>query len=303
MTSCRHDPDLGHRTLPDGQPCEHRHCCVGRCWNHTDDQHPQTCATCVGLVRDTLAEIVRLTDLLPTQTAEGGCDGRLLAGAPIPGGDAMVLLGPGSLGAQALDHEHESWSDPVPPLQMLATHEDDWRLELGHQAGPRATMWRCADYLGQHLTLMAQRHPAFDEFAADLARLRGRLEDVLSEGEREEPTKTPCLECGAMLVKRYGKRAVDDHHQCPRCGRRYHGDEFTRAKHHHLASEDAATWVPLTHAADMVDRSGRTVRTWVTRLQVTACCDPVTHRVYVWWPDVRLLALERQMTRRSGKVA
>lgn len=274
--------------------CDRRHCVVCA-REHTDDTCPQTCPGCVHTVRDNLAAIVDMHTRLEDQATHTHADGRLNTG-PL-GGDAMVMLADGRYLPASRITCDEQRNDPLPPLLVLATWEDDIRLTIGHKPAGRATITDAAGYLDQHLTMIAQRHPAFDELAADLDRLRGRLEAVLCEGDREDETRTPCITCGTRLVRRYGRRVSDDHHQCPRCQRRYIGDEFVRAKHHHLASEEAATWVLLSHAAQIVDRSGRTVRTWVNRLQVTAYCDPVTHRVYVWWPDVRELEL---MTRRRG---
>lgn len=266
MTTCHYDRDLGYRVLDRGEPCTQRHCCVGRCWNHCDDANPQTCPECVGLVRDHIGEIIRLSEQLPVQAVDGGTEGHLLAGAPIPGGEAMVLLGPGSLGAQASDHEHESYADPVPPLLLLATWEDDFRHELGHPAGPRATIWRCADYLGEHLTMLAQRHPAFDEFAADLARCRTRLEDVLGEGERDEKG-APCMDCQTLLVRRsHPRHGLLDEWACPRCRATYTAAEYWNAVRRDY--QDNAT---ALHAEAIERRTGvaiGTIRVWVNRDKV-----------------------------------
>jgi hypothetical protein len=296
MTACRYDRDLGYRTTRDGEPCTHRHCCVGRCWNHTDDANPQTCPTCVGLVRENLTEILRLTEELPEQASTGGSDGRLMAGAPIPGGEAMVLMAPGSLGAQAPDHEHESHADPVPPLLLLATWEDDIRQTLGHRAGPKATMWRCVDYLGTHLTMVAQRHEAFDEFAADLARCRARLEDVLSEGERDEKG-APCMDCGTLLVRRcHPRHGLQDEWQCPRCRTSYTAAEYWNAVKRDYQDNAAAL-----HAEAIERRTGvsiGTIRVWVHRGKVRTRGRDERGRVLYDVADV-----ERHAQRRGEDVA
>jgi hypothetical protein len=291
MGSCRYDPNLGQRVLvrsDDGEPCPERHCVVcGR--GHCDDTNPQTCAECVGLVRENLTEIMRLYEELPRQARDGGADGRLLAGAPIPGAEAMVLLAPGSdARARAWarergdqreaegrkrgydgDYSHaqdEVDSDPMPPLLVLATWEDDVRSFLGHPAGPRATMWRCADYLGQHLTLMAQRHPAFDEYARDLARCRARLEDVLGEGERDE-RGAPCQKCGTLLVRRcHPRHGLVDEWECPRCRTSYTAAEYWKA-----VEQDYQDNAEALHAEAIQRRTGvaiGTIRVWVSRGKV-----------------------------------
>jgi len=235
--TCRHDPTLGYRALPGRhaddcpgdcsgcQPCTARHCvvCVR---GHCDDTTPQTCAECVGLIRDHLAAIVDLEErrIIGIHLGHAYGDGRLNAG-PV-GGDAMVMGADGRYLPAGRRGPDEMASDPPLPLLTLATWEDDWRIELGHGGGPRATVWRCVDYLSGHLTMMAQRHLAFDEFAADLARVRGRLEAVLRDGDREDHADVSCFECGGRLVRRVGPRGADDHWTCGRCRRRYTDPEY-----------------------------------------------------------------------------
>lgn len=263
MTACRYNPELGYRVLTRGdgdEPCPHRHCCV--CWRgHCDDTNPQTCPECVGLVREDLTAVVDLHDRLEDQAVHTHSDGRLNTG-PL-GGDAMVMLGPYSDGGadQLARHSgddrlgYPAWlgyavestlnlpNDPVPPLLVLATWEDDWRIELGHGGGPRATLWRCADYLGTHLTMMAQRHLAFDEFAADVARLRGRMEAVLHDGDREDQADVSCFECGGRLVRKVTNRGADDCWTCGKCRRRYTDPEYhlaVRAKLEAIRDQEAS---------------------------------------------------------------
>lgn len=234
--TCRYRHQLGYRaqrdrhhdtcaddTCPGCQPCPHGHCVVCGT-NHTDDTTPQTCAACVGHTRDDLAAIVDMHERLEPAAIDARSDGRRNA-APM-GGDAMVMLADGRyLPAGRRSHD-EQINDPEPPLLVLATWEDDWRIELGHGGGPRATVWSCADYLSTHLTLMAQRHLAFDEFAAHIGKVRARMELVLSEGVREDHADVGCFECGGRLVRRVTQRGADDHWTCGRCRRRYTDPEY-----------------------------------------------------------------------------
>lgn len=291
--------------------CTARHCVVCR-REHTTDAHPQTCPACVGVVRKRLQRIADLHHYgrLRTEAWSHPDD-------PIPGGTAMVLLGPVSPGDFADYGEvDDNRYGGVPPLLTLATWEDDWRRWSGQPAGPLATIANAVDYLDANLTRMAQQvtpkvdadgdeewPPDFTEFARDVTAALARLEDVLAEGERAQESKTPCLDCGARLVKRYGTRAADDRWVCPRCRRRYDDDEFVRAQAQQLASSGADRFVRLTDAISASPRPEHTLRTWLRRGLVSAYCDLSTRHVWVWWPDVRTLDREatvRDLRKRSA---
>jgi len=235
----------------------------------------------------------------------------------------MVMAGPYSLGSvdqaqrwahyddperdadRPLDHRgtghHESLDlpgDPVPPLLVLATWEDDWRQTFGHGAAPHlASVETAAAYLDRTLAHAAQWHDAWDEFHGDLRATVARLENVLQEGEREERSRVPCTKCGTRLVRRYEAKVADDHWECPKCGKVYNKVAYHNAHRHHLASGYADRWVPLVDAIDATGRSSATVRSWVQREDVQSRRDPTTGRVYVWWPDVR--AQDRNAERRD----
>lgn len=176
-------------------PCLHAHCLICR-REHTTTGHPQTCASCVGAVRDDLEQIVDLFARL-----EGEAIARGMAGDgedTVLGGDAMVMLAMrygDQTGARADDKSHESKEDPTPPLLTLATWEDCYRDHLGHAPGEQATVTSAADYLSRQLTAIAQdAEVPFDDLARDLRQCRGRLEDVLHDGEQIE-RGAPCPAC------------------------------------------------------------------------------------------------------------
>jgi hypothetical protein len=203
--------------------CPEKHCvCCG--YEHATNAHPYTCADCVKTTREDLAAIVELARHLRDQAANAGNDGKLLAAAPIPGGDAMVLISPSGDGdsqvRQAMHYDvwthldDESRGDPEPPLLVLANLEDIWRDTLGQpKAEGRATIRGSAAYLDQQLTWAAQR-PDIDmpDFAATLRRMRRRLEDTLQDGKRSE-TGAPCISCGTELTHRANDR--QDTCDCP----------------------------------------------------------------------------------------
>ncbi|MGH3356607.1 MAG: hypothetical protein ACRDOJ_11970 [Nocardioidaceae bacterium] len=303
----------------DPADCDRRHCALCR-RGHPTDTHPLTCPACVGRVRDQLAGIAELHHY-----ARLRAEAWHHPDAAIPGGAAMVLLGPVSRGIQARHLAYVTGDytdleaaakDADPPLLTLATWEDCWRGWSGQPAGRLASIDSAAAYLDANLTRMAQQleakvdgdgdeewPPDFGQFAADVQRALIRLEDVLRAGERDEVSKTPCLDCGTRLARRYAARAVDDRWVCPRCRRRYTEAEFARAQHQQLAGEGADRFVRLGDALKAAPRPEYTVRTWVRRGLVSAYCELGTRQVMVWWPDVRALdreAATRQLRRRSA---
>lgn len=58
---------------------------------------------------------------------------------------------------------------------------------------------------------MAQRHPAFDEFAADMRQLRSRLELVTKSADAIERAAVACPDCGDRLRKEWAKPARCQH--------------------------------------------------------------------------------------------
>lgn len=214
---CR-NPD----TCPGCLPCDRRHCAVCGV-EHTDDTHPNTCVDCVAAIRADLKAIPPLCGQLRrhAQSANGG----RLAAAPIPGGEATVMMSPAGLAhgrawyeelghkteckdptcrgclVDASHKDDEYDTDANTPTLILATWEDDWRDTLGSPTEKRPTVRHATAYLLDHLTLMAQRvDPPIDEFAGDIAALRYHLEEVLGDGVRNQPG-APCIHCGTALVR------------------------------------------------------------------------------------------------------
>ncbi len=207
--NCHYDPGLGYRVTRDEDRCPERHCLNCGITHVTE----RVCASCVNTTRGELNHVVWLT--LRTVTERNHH-----ADATIPGGDATVLVGPYSLGAAdqrsrhtgpdrlgypaeygyATDESLNLPGDPTPPLLVLATWEDDWRATFGHPAAGRATVAHAATYLLRHLHHAAQHHDAWDEFACEIRQLRGRLEDAVRDGHRDEPGVT-CKRCGTTLIR------------------------------------------------------------------------------------------------------
>lgn len=216
----RHVNECGSASCAGCWPCEERHCrCCGIEHVTVDGRGTdETCATCIGATRDDLTEIVRLS-------------GRLMPEAIVKGvnSEAANLAGPAA-DPEAYQHRvmsgiagrtpevFDAADTAMHPLFVLATWEDAAREHHQHPTRDLANVSSARAYLAQHLSRLAQDGDfAFEELAGDLRRCRAHLEDVLSEGERDE-RGAPCISCGrARLVKSYGEDHGDDRWTCPRC--------------------------------------------------------------------------------------
>jgi hypothetical protein len=192
-------------------PCTAPHCVLcGR--RHLDNDHPLTCDECVGSVRTDLDDIRWLCRHLRWQASRAGHDGRLAAAAPIPGGDAMVLLARAGRThdwlrwSRTLDEDHHA-KDPVPPLLPLAVWAIQWRRYFGHTLAAKASVTSTTGYFADRLTAMAQATdgPDWPAFADAMTTLRRQLEQVLHD-EKDPEEGVACFECGhRRLVRRFGK--------------------------------------------------------------------------------------------------
>ena len=112
-----------------------------------------------------------------------------------------------------------------------------------------------ADFLLANLGTMAQRHPAFDEFAGDMRSLRFLLLRVL--GLADDPVRmgADCFECGEPLVRDYAPRVdcahgaarhteacdqggLRDYCRCTGCGRVYTPAQYHLALRAAIESSD-----------------------------------------------------------------
>lgn len=289
----------------------------------------QTCANCVAKTRADLADIENLYSRLDPYLTESRFPSNSSAertGSPtdenaIPGGNALVRLGPGGAGWDASsrrgnrDHvadEHEH--DPQSVEGLLAIHEDDWRSQLHHPAAGPPTVTGSVAYLTSQLDRMAQAYSEFDSFAEDMHQLRGGLKADLGLSERPV-TGADCFDCGERLVRRYRYPGdthqppydprqgpgLEDHYTCERCDRTYTHAEYMLAVRSHHADQAVGEWRSPSIAAHLVDRPFRTVQTWLRQLNVTAACRIQDRRLVVWMPDVTELA--RRTPRRQRREA
>jgi len=189
--------------------CPHEHCAV--CTRaHLDEDHPRTCMPCLDRVRTDLGQIMQLAALAeqrldnwwPGVSPGTPTDGGRGNEPPLPGGDLLVLVGPGSVGdADPTHHLDERRNDPTSVVGELAGWEEWWRrAQHQHAAETVPVLSRVMGYLGLHLTWAAQHQEQFAEFATSVRRIRGRLEVELRDGHA--PMRgVACFDCGTVLVR------------------------------------------------------------------------------------------------------
>lgn len=286
-----------------------------------NDQPEVEAGPVVKVARD-LSEIVAMTAELDEQAehkANANIDGKGL-----PGGLAMVALAPvanleawlnrlgtaerqGRNVAPILEDEDETWE---PPLQTLLFWSEDWRRTHDADYDSARTIGTEATFLRHLLGWAWDNEPRWDDFAQDIRNARVRMENVLYAGNRAERTRIECNQCEAKsrrLIKLYGNATdgSEDIWKCPACKFRFDADETRRAHAKMLRSEGAEKWVHQADAVATLKTQGRAetiIRKWLAEGEGEAYCDPSTHEVWVWWPDLwrKHLATPR---RNRGKTA
>lgn len=187
---------------------------------------PQTCASCVTQTRHDLRAVERLTLALSDELASRAGARKPMNFAPsahsdipLPGGEGMVLLAPGSMGTvvASRDGDRSHANDHLPSdspsvIAFLAGWEDVWRQWLGQPATLMLpTLAECVGFLVHYLPRTSQHHPAFAEFARELHALRERLERVSGEGTPREWGAVPCPGCSGRLRREYRPRKECQH--------------------------------------------------------------------------------------------
>lgn len=230
------------------EPCTEDHCVVcGRA--HLDEDHPQTCTPCLDKVRTDLGQIMQLAALAehrlanwwPAVSPGTPTDGGRGNETPLPGGDLLVLVGPGSRGtSNQLHHLDEQYGDPSSVVTDLAAFEDRWRKDQHqHAAETTPVLSRVMGYLSLHLTWAAQHQAGFAGFAASVRRMRGRLEVELRDGSA--PMRgVSCFDCGTVLVRRVRDASACRHvFEAERTGVRVAEWIYTLASYPELGAEHA----------------------------------------------------------------
>lgn len=267
----------------------------------------------VRVARD-LREIINLSGDLRIQAKHKATDHLM------PGGIPMVMLGPAASPAgweaRIEAAEAEWWDDDEldlddrpdltnvdededpnwePPLQTLLFWSEPLRAKHGKSLlHTTPTVNSEALWLSEILNWIFDNEPRVEIFAKEINHARLRLENTLYAGRRAERTQVPCIDVDCnkkpLLIKVYTKEAANDHYKCPSCKRRYNPDQFTRAKHHKLASDGSDRHVKMQDARDAIDRPERTFRKWLRYWYVRSYTDEIG-QIWVYWPDVREMDL------------
>lgn len=284
-----------------------------------------------------LTEILRMCDALEDQ-AEHKANARI-DGTGLPGGLAMVDLGhvgsPSEWAEQVaadelyhlstctrLSHEKCHYAQQAadedeqtePPLQTLLFWSEAWREEHGYPLeGRRPTVASEANLIRSLLNWAWDNEPHFEDMARDVNAARVKLENVLYAGNRQERSRIICPDCEPLHEKDKGVRLLvnrgtaadgsDDEWKCPRCKRRFDSEGVRKAHAKMLRSQGAERWLHQVDAIGTLKAQGRperTVRQWLADGEGTAYCDPKTHEVWVWWPDLWRRHLSTPQRQRSA---
>jgi hypothetical protein len=169
---------------------------------------PRVCRDCQDRASQLLAEILEMWRELPDLLEQH-------AARTLPGGDALVLAGPGSRGPQDSDDAAVRWliSDnraaSTPSVAWtLISWEDDFRHVRGEHAASlppncsAAVVLAAADYLAEHAAWASEQHWAWGDYAADLAFVHAALMRVT--GRHRAPTRLglDCFACRGPLEYR-----------------------------------------------------------------------------------------------------
>jgi hypothetical protein len=262
-------------------------------------------------VRRDLSEVIRLAEMLEDQAFHMANDRQF------PGGDALAMLAPvANLEAWAnkLDAAEQRWlnwlagegpkaPEPVrddsdewePPLQLLCFWTELWRMDLDQELD-HPTLQTEAEFLSRNITWVHDHEPRFDLFEQDVAKARRILENTLRDGERQQ-SGAPCVRCRRPLIRDTDPKTggLQDSWHCPNpdCRRTYTEEQYRNAVAAGYASlqietlHDDSTWATIERAAREVNRSARTVKTWVREGLIRRMCLVLGRRDVVSLDDVQ----------------
>jgi hypothetical protein len=203
------------------RPCSEDHCGLfGSCPHHVNvDVGIITCPAHIGEVKDLVADIVELTTLVHAELEHSSVSSEIanLAGPVVDidqldGRRRVIVNRDDDRGWCSFPRLELLIDDIHHPVAVFARWERDLRAEYG-QADPdtgeserwplphrveRDLLARSAAYFLRMLEGRFPHDEQFETFARDMRRLRGYLEEVLSDSRRPD-TGVPCPKCAEAL--------------------------------------------------------------------------------------------------------
>jgi hypothetical protein len=200
-----------------------------------------------------------------------------------------------------LDPATYQGDDNEQPLNVLESWTRIWRETFDQPTSLKATISREVDYLRKVIDRVCEvdewaepAHPAVFEYAAELRTLRRRMEDVTLNGIRPDLSKAKCNRCEAAPRLHRVWTTEPPGWRCPNCREPYDDGEAARALGQMLHADGSDKFVWISVARDVVGIDRRTWWSWRDRMKMRMVCDIKTHRVEVYWPDVRELVAEHR---------
>lgn len=216
------------------------------CGRPLDEYEPQTCYRCYHQVRALIGDIVALYAELPDVI--GHLTGLRSSAMPsekhptpgMPGGDALVMMGPGSEG-RADNSRTVRDGDPHSVSGILGAWEDAWRAERRETGAPQlATVKTAAAYLLGHVQWASNTSPGFKDFARDLQHLKGRMRVVTGQISPPVRSDARCLgdDCDGRLEQHWTDAGLSPDRTCPTCQQVYAPAQYRMALKAHLLDEN-----------------------------------------------------------------
>jgi hypothetical protein len=189
-------------------------------------QTGQVCPRCAHRIACDLRDIADLYVRISLWPDTGATGPRVSGSreAPLPlRVDALDLTMPARGGT--VHDPHGDQAGHVAVASVLDQWVEDWRQHraAGERRPGPPTVVVLVDWLGIRLTDACHDHPAVDEFAADMRRLRRVLRVVVGDGPaRPERLSAPCPGCDLLALTR-------DHDwvRCQGCGEWWTEEQYT----------------------------------------------------------------------------
>lgn len=233
---CDWHPDPTVQVTEREQAAEHArsagHWLCSVCTFSLDETERAVCERCLSRAQSRLKQVVELYALLPAELDHPSAHA------------ALVLLGPGSAGTAFRDMTRQEWRDQagatdhklhlpgrehgvdnkpehgVAVVFVLGSWENDWRDSRGEEpANESATVAGIAGYLERRMRWAAngergdvgfrEPHPAFAEFAIELAELVQQMEEAGHRDDRPDRAPVACFDCSRTGSLHRAYRAPD----------------------------------------------------------------------------------------------